>query len=418
MPALLVLGFLAGVRTAATTPLAHIPPRELGDVPHIVESVGGCQNADGDLRVPKSWLEGSMAGAVLLGFGDLTPSGPPVGNTGGHVTNSVLPSVGNGFLSTQWTSAVLYVAGLFNGVPGPDPRPARPNRAALPSSASVAITGASPLVTALNMLEGVVEERSTVSSAPGVVIAHRVYAHRALPNILVVEINATGESPHSITLSDAIFASMVDGGVGSSPDVALVRTKAQLPGAEAVVATARVSDPKTSPITTAAICRDTVPTSITVPGQLTLLSAYVTSRNGTAAAEVVAAACLKLAQARADRDSGVLWGSHVDAWRTLWDRGVQVGGNPALARLVNATLYAVLCSIRADVDYSVSPGGLSTDGYSSFPLHPPLSCDCHITRSVVSPPRLHLRTNTTPLDERDDHVTRVVCCRWARLLGC
>lgn len=171
---------------------------------------------------------------------------------------------------------------------------------------------------------------------------------------------------------------MVDGGVGSSPDVALVRTKAQLPGAEAVVATARASDPKTSPITTAAICRDTVPTSMTVPGQLTLLSAYVTSRNGTAAAEVVAAACLKLAQARADRDSGALWGSHVDAWRTLWDRGVQVGGNPALARLVNATLYAVLCSIRADVDYSVSPGGLSTDGYSSLPC----TSVC-IPRSVV-----------------------------------
>lgn len=59
-----------------------------------------------------------------------------------------------------------------------------------------------------------------------------------------------------------------------------------------------------------------------------------------------------------------LWSSHVAAMSTLAGSRIEVGGNPELARVVNATMNALLTTVRADVTFSSSPGGLATESYN------------------------------------------------------
>jgi len=58
--------------------------------------------------------------------------------------------------------------------------------------------GSTPIATALNMLEGAVEQRSAVAGEPDVVVDTRVYAHRTMMNLLVAEFNLTGTSSKPI----------------------------------------------------------------------------------------------------------------------------------------------------------------------------------------------------------------------------
>jgi trehalose/maltose hydrolase-like predicted phosphorylase len=51
------------------------------------------------------------------------------------------------------------------------------------------------------------------------------------------------------------------------------------------------------------------------------------------------------------------------AWATLWAGRIDVLGNPVLATDVNASEFYLWSSTRAGVDWSVSPAGLSSNGY-------------------------------------------------------
>lgn len=52
------------------------------------------------------------------------------------------------------------------------------------------------------------------------------------------------------------------------------------------------------------------------------------------------------------------------AWTDLWRSDVRVDGDPALQRQVRAALFALFASVRRDVPWAPSPGGLSSDGYN------------------------------------------------------
>jgi trehalose/maltose hydrolase-like predicted phosphorylase len=51
------------------------------------------------------------------------------------------------------------------------------------------------------------------------------------------------------------------------------------------------------------------------------------------------------------------------AWAQLWSGSIDVLGNPTLATDVNASQFYLWSSTRAGVDWSVSPAGLSSNGY-------------------------------------------------------
>ncbi len=52
------------------------------------------------------------------------------------------------------------------------------------------------------------------------------------------------------------------------------------------------------------------------------------------------------------------------AWAALWAARIDVLGNPALASAVNASQFYLWSSTRRGVDWSISPGGLSSNGYN------------------------------------------------------
>jgi trehalose/maltose hydrolase-like predicted phosphorylase len=62
---------------------------------------------------------------------------------------------------------------------------------------------------------------------------------------------------------------------------------------------------------------------------------------------------------------GQLLAIHIQEWKTeLWQSGVEVAGNVALAAAINASLYEILSSTRDDWIYGISPGGIAIDSYN------------------------------------------------------
>ena len=52
------------------------------------------------------------------------------------------------------------------------------------------------------------------------------------------------------------------------------------------------------------------------------------------------------------------------AWAALWAGRIDVLGDPALATAVNASEFYLWSSVRDGVDWSISPAGLSSNGYN------------------------------------------------------
>jgi hypothetical protein len=61
----------------------------------------------------------------------------------------------------------------------------------------------------------------------------------------------------------------------------------------------------------------------------------------------------------ATADSRTLWSSHQDAWKIIWSSGYEITGRIDVARAVNASIYAIMASVRPDWPYSLAPGGLT-----------------------------------------------------------
>ena len=55
---------------------------------------------------------------------------------------------------------------------------------------------------------------------------------------------------------------------------------------------------------------------------------------------------------------------HIQEWSEIWKSGVEIAGNLEYASAVNMSLYEILSNIRHDWNYSISPGGISTNSYN------------------------------------------------------
>jgi hypothetical protein len=291
---------------------------------------------DNALALPAAWLNAYEASSMVVGIGTQSwLPGPPVGNTGQYITNSALPSIGNGYLGTQWLSPVLYISGLFSGSPAAASQPGGTavHRAALPSTASVTVKGATPVVTALDFGTAVVEQRMSVPAQPGLSVAHRAFAHRRRKELLVVEFNVSGTPTQPLALSDEAFEAMVTGKVPSGgwgnpavPDFKLVAAMStQLKDAQVVTAQLTSSSAETGNLTRAVICRDAVPPTITT-GVTRLLAAHVVGGNDTSLSALTTRACDLLAAARKEAAAELLLTAHRKAWLRLWQSGVQISG--------------------------------------------------------------------------------------------
>ncbi len=69
------------------------------------------------------------------------------------------------------------------------------------------------------------------------------------------------------------------------------------------------------------------------------------------------------AQSAAAAGFGALRSENKAAWAAMWQGRIDVLGNPTVATDVNASEFYLWSSTRADQDWSVSPAGLSSNGY-------------------------------------------------------
>lgn len=94
------------------------------------------------------------------------------------------------------------------------------------------------------------------------------------------------------------------------------------------------------------------------------MSLQLPQRARAAPPGVVANAAAVALQAGLAAGSLALLEEHSAAWQDKWSAGrIEVGGNLGLAQAVNASLYFLLSSTRADVPLGLSPGGLASNGY-------------------------------------------------------
>jgi trehalose/maltose hydrolase-like predicted phosphorylase len=75
-------------------------------------------------------------------------------------------------------------------------------------------------------------------------------------------------------------------------------------------------------------------------------------------------AAQRQAEAASSTGFGALVAANDAAWATLWSGRIDVLGNPTLASDVNASEFYLWSSTRDGVDWSISPAGLSSNGYN------------------------------------------------------
>jgi trehalose/maltose hydrolase-like predicted phosphorylase len=77
-----------------------------------------------------------------------------------------------------------------------------------------------------------------------------------------------------------------------------------------------------------------------------------------------AAGAARRAAGRAPAAAGIL-AENSTAWARLWTSDIVVPGQPELQGRVRAAQFYLLASARPDVDWSISPVGLSAGGYNN-----------------------------------------------------
>ena len=220
----------------------------------------------------------------------------------------------------------------------------------------LAVTSGDLYACGLDLANGVYYRRYTQSGVTA--IEARYYAHRALPNLLVTEVavECDAAAPCELRLAHNAGA--------PSADIAF---KAVNTSSTAVTWHGFIDETEepSSARVEVAYTASVVPATLTVPGGTNathyFVAATVSSVNTTGSSLPVIASGLQAVAVAAGPD---LMASHAAAWAALWEGGMEVGGDLGLAQAINSSLYYILSSVRSDYHWSLSPGGLASDGYN------------------------------------------------------
>lgn len=269
-------------------------------------------------------------------------------------------TIGNGFVATAVGSDTTYMAGVFNGYNNTTPS----HRARLPGFAALTLSAPGAFVQglALDLVRAVHHTRVLVN---GTVVQWSTYAHRVRREVVVVEVRAWGGAG-----APAVVLQTHMNWGAPSEDVTAPAPVEGHPGC--VSATALLAeDPGNVAPTRIVVCGPPL-----VPATLTLVpDGAATARFVWAFASSVAGADpLAVASAAYDAATSVamhvLRSEHETAWAALAVHQrivVEPAASPALLPLrqtLTSSLYYLLSSVRDDWDFSLSPGGLASNGYN------------------------------------------------------
>lgn len=314
-----------------------------------------------------------------------------------------MPTIGNGFVATQLcnptaagSTTAVYAAGVYNG--------AISNRAIIPTGLTTlcvpAPAGAVPGDSALDVQRATYYRRSYLAPSGGgggacgldaatsctsasgpVTVEQRFYAHRALPSVMVLEVEVTGP-PAGAAGPYAMLALTNAGTPPPGKDfnfTAVPPALAPPPPFSLALGWTAVGELNDTALTRAVAVLASNLTygggsahglwPVAAPGTtLTFLTVVRTSLE-TQPGSLVDAVQADYAVAAGQAARGVLHATHVAEWAaTLWDAAGFETDRLDVAAAVNASAYAIYTAIRTDVPYSLSPGGLASNGYEGCVL--------------------------------------------------
>lgn len=206
----------------------------------------------------------------------------------------------------------------------------------------------------------------------------RWYAHRSIRSLYVMELDVHVLEGDSVTLT------LSQNTLSSTADFKeLSRQKVNNGKSESVCRVTTIPEIDNGPTTTVCVIADIIPSTITIKKAdsgktITFVSATRTSLDvdGVENVEIAATSEYNIASSMAQQNT--LYSTHVDGWNAVWDSGIEVGGRPDVSTAVNASLYAILSSVRDDWPYGLAPGGLTNyyNGHSFWDtetwMYPPL----------------------------------------------
>lgn len=333
---------------------------------------------------PQEWLPGIRSASILYsGQADL---GAWIESE--HRTLPLYPNFGNGYLGgvlgcfaedggaegPTAVPGVIHVAGVFTGKGTSSHRAETPGMFSLyPVSAAnspVAFAGS-----ALDLATGVFKNRTKLPGCGDeAVLEQRWYAHRALRNVLVYEVELLAPRAYGVQMAHATGCPISFSGCNGHPTDTVTTIVAN--NTDGVVhaqsKTTATETPSTPLVTVGRVYKQPPATMTLTPTATEVFLAVLTTsleEEGQEVAEDPLAAAAKLYTHHSANSSAPtqLMQSHEVAWSELYTSRIELGGandDPtaiAVAAAVNSSMYYLLSAAREDWPFSTSPGGLANN---------------------------------------------------------
>lgn len=251
------------------------------------------------------------------------------------------PSVGNGYLATTVYSDTVYIAGIYNGrsTETPSHRARIPSTSAIVLRTNLSYNEATNEMFSLNVEQGVFYYRL---DADNFTLEQRIYAHRVYEHILVTEVT------YKNMLRDSVSLNLTNNLGPPSADIEfkrvnLSRSCEENPKVKAIAGSIKITEEPGSAKLGVAVVWGDIPSLVVIqPSPKTQTLYFITAvATSLDAKDFVTSA--HEAYKEAMKKPEMLLGSHVKAWKQLWDAGrIEVEGNLTLAQTISGSLYYIL----------------------------------------------------------------------------
>ncbi|HWD75398.1 MAG TPA: glycosyl hydrolase family 65 protein [Solirubrobacteraceae bacterium] len=227
----------------------------------------------------------------------------------------------------------------------------------------------------IDLHTGIITTTATWRASDGhaATLTYQVLTDRANEHLGLVQLTVIPQWTGSATVTDEIDGSpatltnQVAKGFDATQRQDYVEVVTQGTGIDAAIASRLTTSPNitATPVEVDAATDQSIGQQITFPvtaGQSYTITKYVGVDDSQNTSNPVSAAQAEAAAA-ASTGYGALVSANDAGWAALWTGRIDVLGNRALATDVNASEFYLWSNTRDGVDWSISPAGLSSNGY-------------------------------------------------------
>ena len=277
-------------------------------------------------------------------------------NLEGYPRDMYLPLLGNGYLSQEKgvRGDTMFVSGLFN-----NETTSPSHRARIPAMFAITVDKTETTGVLFDIEKARYTRRGQFSDNSSW-YELQWYAHQTHRSLYVMEMTV-----HKSSASNSIDVILSNNAGSDSTDIAFVE-KSSDNGIRVICGSTTIAETIESGTHEVCVANTIVPSVMTINEsnnhQTQVFIAAIrtaldsTDVEGDAKADYTTG--MKLAA------DGTLFNLHSQGWATLWENGIQVQGSRTdVGIAINASIYYVLSSVRADWPHGLAPGGL-TNSYN------------------------------------------------------